>query len=113
MSKQNDDEQARDWQQQFKQSVEALDAETISRITQARYRALDRQRKGFWSGLPLLPLSAVATACVFMLVLTLSSPPDNPSTEPFTDLELISSSEELEFYDDLEFYEWLEQNEAV
>jgi len=57
----------------------------------------------FW-----LPASALATACLVLLVYSLL-PEQQIEEGSFVDeIEIIS---ELDFYEELEFYEWLEQQE--
>ena len=94
-------------QEKFSGSVDAIDAETASAITQARYRALEQKRKPApqsW----FMPAGVMATACVLALVFMLSPGKVQETEFIESDIELISVSEELEFYEDLEFYEWLE-----
>jgi len=91
----------------FDESVEELDSGKVSRITQIRYRSLEqagrRPRMIFW-----LPASALATACLVLLVYSLL-PEQQIEEGSFVDeIEIIS---ELDFYEELEFYEWLEQQE--
>jgi len=95
---------------QLESSVDEIDAATQSRITRARYRALDQGgRQGtfnFW-----VPTGAVATACVAVLMFLLvpNTPVEDPA--PLDDFELISNIDDLELLEDLEFYEWLEEHE--
>lgn len=99
---------ARKLSDRFDQSVDSLDESTVSAITRARYRALeqvrvDRPGSVFW-----LPVGALATACLAVLVYSLL-PQTRVEEKTFIDeIEIIS---ELDLYEDLEFYEWLEQNE--
>ena len=44
-------------------------------------------------------------------VMVLIKTPTTMQSVPVDDLELISSSDSLELYEDLEFYEWLEEHE--
>ena len=92
---------------QLQESVDGLDAETQSKITQARHQALagDKTSKPFNFLLP-----AGAAAMLFLAVMIYTLVPESTSQEPamLEELELIA---ELEFYEKLEFYEWLEQHE--
>ncbi len=92
----------------FDQSVDALDAGTLSRISRTRYSALE-QTRNYRSGPVLwIPATAVVTACVAMFVYSLS-PQTTVEENAFIDeIEIIS---ELELYENLEFYEWLDQHE--
>lgn len=100
----------------LEQSAQALDAAAVSRLNQARQRALDqlapRRRPLHWTR-----RLAVAASLVLALALLW---PDRPPTEqgsnaglpaPATlsseDAELLAEGE-LEMTDELEFYAWLD-----
>jgi hypothetical protein len=95
----------------FDESVAGLDAATRSRLTQARYRALEERkstRSRGW-GFTLVPagtLAATALLAWFML-------PQGPVGLQVTsvdDLEVLLAEEDLEMLgEDLEFYGWLEE----
>lgn len=100
----------------FDDSVAALDAATRSRLTQARYRALEERksarRRGWeWSLVPAGTLAAVA----LVAWLTVWQAP--PATEDaglqaasLSDLELLLAEEDLEMLgEELDFYGWLEE----
>jgi negative regulator of sigma E activity len=98
----------------FDDSVAALDVATRSKLTQARYRALDEQasaRDRGWRS-SLVPAGTVAaTALVAFLVMW--QQPQQPNVEvqqaPLGDLEILLGEEDLEMLDEeLEFYGWLE-----
>jgi hypothetical protein len=96
----------------FDDSVAALDAATRSKLTQARYRALEEQVSARNRGLKssLLPAGAVAaTALVaWLLVWQEPSTPDVQEAQ-LGDLEILLGEEDLEMLDEeLEFYGWLE-----
>ncbi len=109
--------------QQLDQESKALDAETLSRLRQARARALsesDNRKSRQWS---VLGGGAVAFASVSVLAIavwlsvptnTLQNPPALAEAQitAFDDLELLAATEELEFYEDMEFYYWLEIQNA-
>lgn len=100
----------------FDRSTTELDAATRSRLTQARYRALeelpkDGRRRGWqWSLVPVGAVAAVALVAVLVL------DPNNPARDLGTqvsalaDLEILIGEEDLEMYDEeIEFYAWLEE----
>lgn len=91
-------------------SLEDIDAATQSKITQARYRALDQaSRKSqlqIW-----LPAGAVATACVAVVMFSLLPKTHVETTTLVDDFDLISNIDDLEVLEELEFYEWLEDYE--
>ena len=98
----------------FDDSVAALDAATRSKLTQARYRALEEQTsardRGFRSS--LLPAGTVAaTALVAFLVVWQATPPAPvPQTAALGDLEILLGEEDLQMLDEeIEFYGWLEE----
>jgi hypothetical protein len=98
----------------FDDSVATLDAATRSKLTQARYRALEEQEsardRGWRSS--LLPAGTVAaTALVAWLVMWQPPPPDGSVQQArLGDLEILLGEEDLEMLDEeLEFYGWLEE----
>lgn len=114
MSKDSDDKLATNIRQTLDDSVESLDANTLSRIRHIRAQAVDKgvvktaAQQSNWSA---IMTGALATACVmiFAVMILLKTPAPGQSV-PLDDLDLISSSESLELYEDLEFYEWLEED---
>jgi hypothetical protein len=98
----------------FDDSVVALDAATRSKLTQARYRALEEQesmRDRSWRS-SLLPAGTVAaTALVAFLVVWQQTPPATvPQAASLNDLEILLGEEDLEMLDEeIEFYGWLEE----
>lgn len=111
MSKHNEDELNTNIRQSLDESVDALDANTLSKIRQIRAQAVDKAktRHENWSG---VISGALATTCVMVFaVMILLKSPTPMQTVPVDDLELISSSENLELFEDLEFYEWLDEYE--
>ena len=103
----------------FDDSVGAIDAATRSRLTQARYRALQELepgRRAGWLGswrLPLAPAGALAAVALAALLLVWRGqlPPDaRLEGPPVADLDILLGDEDLEMLDeDLEFYAWLEE----
>lgn len=94
----------------FDESVDRLDAATLSRLNQGRHRALaelDRGQsdRGVW--LRWVPVTGVAAAAlVTVMVLNGEAPNDQPVTA--SDFEMLLEEESLEMLDELEFYTWLE-----
>ena len=96
----------------FDDSVAALDAATRSKLTQARYRALEEQdsaRDRGWRS-SLLPVGTVAaTALVAFLVMWQQPDTNRPVQAELNDLEILLGEEDLEMLDEeIEFYSWLE-----
>ena len=99
----------------FDESVAALDGETRSKLTQARYRALEEmkpRRQTVWTR-ALVPVGVAAA--VAMLTITLwqgqipSADDGDFDVAAVTDLEILLSEEELDMIEELEFYAWLEE----
>ena len=107
----NEDEMNTNIRQALDESADALDANTLSKIRQIRAQAVEKAAgKSFnWFG---VMSGALATTCVIVFaVMVLIKTPTTMQSVPVDDLELISSSDSLELYEDLEFYEWLEEHE--
>ena len=97
-----------DIREELDKSVDTLDAHTLSRLNQARHKALEQPTRTRWRSNWLLPVAA--TAAVAVLAFSLLTV--NSTTDPdllLEDLELLSSAEDMDFYGELEFYEWLDQ----
>jgi uncharacterized protein DUF3619 len=110
MSKHDEDELATKIKQDLDESIEALDANTLSRLRQLRAKAIERSEPRKYPTQGLL-IGGLATACVMVLaVILLLNPETSVQTVPVEELELISSMEHLDLLEDLEFYEWLEED---
>jgi hypothetical protein len=108
------------------EDVAQLDGATLSRLRQARQRALSaaaqggrpRWRTRWLSGRPagdwLVPAGAFASIVATAFALTLMvAEPENDLTREVDDLDLLTVGEELELYENLEFYRWLENHEQT
>jgi hypothetical protein len=93
------------------QSIEHLDAATLSRLNQARHKALAvKQRHG--SRLPWLSAGALAAIAISLLAsrLLLTSPDTLNSDMPIAsidDAEFIAVSEDIELLENLDFVSWM------
>ncbi|MDC0335308.1 DUF3619 family protein [Pseudodesulfovibrio sp.] len=90
-------------------SVQDLDGATRSRLAQARNAALDSKRKRrrrlvTW-GTPAAGLAAAA----LVAVLALRGPDASMEEKYVADLDILTSEEPLDFYEDIEFYQWLSE----
>ncbi|WP_405235214.1 hypothetical protein [Lentisalinibacter orientalis] len=105
----------------FDDSVEALDAATLSRLNRARQAALagdggDRVASG-WR-----PVAAAAAVAVLAVSLWLGQMPEEPAAEgeavvavaaeEAEDLEIVLQDENLDMLAELEFYDWVDSEEA-
>jgi hypothetical protein len=98
-----------------------LDSAALSRLRQARQRALSaatQSRRPWWrarwlsdtsAGDWLVPAGAFTSIVATAFALTIMvAEPDNDLTREVEDLDLLTAGEELELYENLEFYQWLE-----
>ena len=93
----------------FDESVDGIDAATLSRLNRGRQRALAEldgtAQHARW--LRWVPVTGVAAAAlVAVMVVNQPGQVDEPITA--IDFEILMDTEELELLEDLEFYSWLE-----
>ena len=85
---------------------ESMDPAILARLRQARLRALEssprRLPRFVWAG-----GLASATVGVLVAALWLTQPAVLSPAPPLEDIDILASTEDLEFYDDLDFYYWL------
>lgn len=91
-------------------SVDGLDGATRSALTRARHAALDRRaqpgrERRWWLRWGAVPAAGLAVAAVLMAVF-LRVNGTNPPESLMVDVEVLSSGEPVEFYEDLDFYQW-------
>ena len=74
-------------------SIETIDDETVRRLKQIRYQALEhKEKKTAW----LKPLPAMAATAAALAL---------------EDMPLLTTNEDLDFYQELEFYNWLDDEQ--
>ncbi len=87
-------------------SVETLDARTLSRLNVARHRALETRavsRPQRW----LFPVVFASLFAVFSVTVLFNAQQSTPGNDQF-----IASNEDIELIDDLEFVSWLAEQDA-
>lgn len=97
----------------FDESVDALDAATLSKLNRGRQRALEElERPGRrWS--TWAPATGVAAA-VLVAVMIAQSPVSIDATElpaAVADMEILLGEDSIEMLENLEFYSWLDAAE--
>jgi hypothetical protein len=97
-------------QSELENSLHDIDAATQSKITQLRHRALE-QKPNISQFNSWLPVGAVATVCVLVLMFSLYPKMNEEEPAPLDEFELISNIDEIEILEELEFYEWLDEYE--
>ena len=100
------------------ESVESLDQETLDRLAAIRLQALAaassrKSRSSNW----FMPAGGFVTAAALVAaVLLWTSQPAMEESAPMAlieDINLLTDSEEIDFYQNLEFYQWLAANEQA
>jgi hypothetical protein len=97
----------------FDDSVEQLDAATLSRLNRGRHAALEalqggraRATWGRW-----LPVTGVAAAALVTVMLVRGPDAVSPPVDTVADFEILLEGENLEMIEDLEFYSWLDSTD--
>ena len=96
----------------FDDSVERLDAATLSRLNQGRQKALEEVRAagpaGQWAR--WVPAGGVAAAAVVAVVVWQGVPVKHsaPAANSAADFEIMLSEDSLDMLEDLEFYSWID-----
>ena len=107
----DEDELAGSVRDSLEQSLEHLDAATLSRLNQARQNALTIKQRRV-SGLPWLAAGSLAVIAISILAsrLLLTSPDtlnDNMPLASIDDAEFIVVSEDIELLENLDFVSWM------
>ena len=113
IAKPGDDEFAERARALFEQSVEELDANTLSRLNRGRQAALAELEKGATSGIRFgqwVPAAGVAAAAVVAVALWNGNMPADSVAPPseVTDFEILLAEDSFEMLEDLEFYAWID-----
>jgi len=99
----------------FDDSVERLDAATLSRLNQGRQRALAalgaNRPGGQWAR--WVPAAGVAAAAVVAVVVWQAGAPQRaaPGPDSATDFEILLSEDSFEMLEEFEFYAWIDAAE--
>lgn len=106
----------------IEQRCQRLDSATCSRLHAIRHHALTRRESSPAHRRPLLrPFGGLATAGVLGVAMLLLLPGVSPlqnlfqddgaaAETPVEDIELLTSTDSLELFEDYEFYQWLAEN---
>ncbi len=112
---QHDEELARQAKELFDDSVERLDAATLSRLNRSRHEALAELERtkpvGQWAR--WMPATGVAAAAVVAVVVWQGVATEGPLpvTNSVTDFEILLGEDSLEMLEDLEFYSWIDPSD--
>jgi len=105
--KKSDNEFAQQTKKLFDESVDGLDAATLSTLNQARQRALattQHTRVLRW-----VPAAGVAAATLVAVMVILPGPREvEVMPASITDMEILLGEDSIEMLEDLEFYSWMD-----
>ncbi len=95
----------------FDESVDALDAETLSKLNRGRHAALAevQTERPLW--LRWVPAAGVAAAVVVAVMLALPQTTLD-ATLPASDMDILLGEDSFEMLEDLEFYAWLDMQDG-
>ncbi len=111
MSQREHDEFVRRVRRQLDHSLQRLDPDTRRQLAERRRQALAQAAAPRPWLKPALSLALTTGLLILGLVLLWPDPRASlPALPPLDDLELLSSKDELELFEELEFYQWLEQD---
>jgi hypothetical protein len=112
-----DEQLAREAKQAFDQSVDGLDAATLSRLNRGRQAALaEGSRSPAFAArqwLRWVPAIGVAAAVMLILVMQQGSGDVDIIAAPASDLEILLSEESIEMLEELEFYSWIDTEDLA
>ena len=103
----SDDKLAKEAKALFDESVDKLDAATLSTLNRGRHAALEASGKGRGVWLRWAPGLGV-TALIAVTVITATPRPDALDAVPAGDVDILLGEESIEMLEDLEFYAWME-----
>ena len=93
------------------QSVDAIDEDTSSRLRKIRYQALNNKAEKSYGFMPYSAFAATAAVLILTVTVWLTQSPNINDELVLEDMPLLTTGEELDFYQDLEFYSWLEEEQ--
>jgi hypothetical protein len=97
----------------FDESVEELDAATLSKLNRGRHAALAELHRPAQQWSRWMPVTGVAAA-VLIAVMVMQSPTavdDAALSTAATDMEILLGEDSIEMLEDLEFYSWIDSVE--
>ena len=103
----SDDKFAKEAKALFDESVDKLDAATLSTLNRGRHAALEASGKGRSVWLRWAPGLGV-TAVIVVAVIMATPRPDVLDAVPASDIDILLGEESIEMLEELEFYAWME-----
>ena len=111
----NQDEKfGRETKKLFDQSVDGLDASTLSRLNRSRQLALAEPQRAHTVLLRWAPVTGIAAAVLIAVMVTRVPTGVDEIDLPvaMTDMEILLGEESIDMLEDLEFYSWLDTAES-
>jgi len=97
--------------QLFDDSVDELDAATLSRLNRGRHQAIDelgRPGLGWYRWVPAAGIAALTLVAVMVLLPGPQPVPGDALPGEVTDVEILLGEDAIEMLEDLEFYTWID-----
>jgi hypothetical protein len=111
--KESDDKFVKEAKALFDESVDRLDAATLSALNRRRHQALAAGNSRTVNWLRWAPVTGVAVAALVAVLVTQPDPVTvEAMPESVTEMEILLGDENMEMLEDLEFYAWMDQFEA-
>ena len=92
-------------------SGQQLDPETRRALQASRHAAITQLKKPRWTWQPVAGVAVAASVALLVFAVMTLQTHDNDMIRHADDMSLLSSGEDLEFYENLEFYQWLQYEE--
>ncbi len=108
-----DEQLAKEAKQAFDQSVDGLDAATLSRLNRGRQAALAAAREPVRQWLRWMPATGAVAAVLLVLVMQQGPGDADVIAASAADLEILLSEESIEMLEELEFYSWLDTEDLT
>ncbi len=111
--KESDEKLAQRAKKLFDQTVDGLDASTLSRLNRSRQVALAESRQGHRLWLGWVPVTGIAAAAL-VAVVVMRGPLDVDGIDAVvaaSDMEILLGEESIDMLEDLEFYSLLDMVE--
>ena len=93
------------------QSSQLLDPHTRHALQASRHAALAQLQKPRWTWQPVAAVATAAGVALLVFAVMTLQTQENDMIRHADDMSLLSSGEDLEFYENLEFYQWLQYEE--
>lgn len=101
-----------DAKQVFDESVDGLDAATLSRLNRGRQAALQATSRPDKRWSHWMPTAGVAAALMVAVLMTRGPGAIDVIEAPVSDFEILMSEEDIDLFEELEFYSWLDSIDA-